>query len=134
MFNVLSDILFFKRGDQFQTMESEAEISPYMINRWISMSTPQNAVVINSTANVYWRVLTNKHDWYKFCLCILPKNKFSKTEYIKKAVKDKKADDNSLIYKSLAQNLEISTREVKSYIEEFNIDITHLKNILKNTK
>ena len=137
LFDVLSDVLFFKRGDQFQTIENEAEVSPYMLNRWISMHSPENAKLVNATNNKYWNVFQNKRDWYRFNLTLLPRNRFSKIEYVKKAAaaKDKVAkNDDEKIYQVLASNLELSVREVKLYIEQGGIDITNLRKIYKNDK
>jgi hypothetical protein len=137
LFNILSDLLFFKRGDQLQSVESETEVQPYMLNRWISMHSPTSALLINLTNNKYWSVLQNKLDWYHFTLAVIPKNKFTKVEYIKKATKEKKptaeANDDKIL-EILARNLEISVREVKSYIEDYNIDISHLRKVFKNDK
>lgn len=137
MFNILTDILCFKRGDQLQTIESETEVQPYMLNRWISMHSPSNALLVNLASNRYWSVLANKLDWYRFSLALFPKSKFSKIEYIKKAPKEKgstAAKDDQKLFEALARNLEISVREIKSYIEDHNIDITHLRKVFKNDK
>lgn len=135
LFDVLGDVMFFKRGDQFQTMENESEVSPYMLNRWISMHSPVCAQLVNETNNKYWKVLENKRDWYRYTLALIPRNRFIKIEYIKKEKKEKTPkNEDDIIFETLARNLELSVREVKSYVEEHNIDITHLRKTLKNEK
>lgn len=135
LFDVLSDILFNKRGDQLQSIDNEADINPYMLNRWISMHSPEGAFIVNEYNNKWWSVLQNKNDWYRFCLTVIPKYRSSKLSYIKKSSKEKKtiSDDNK-VYEILAHNLELSVREVKSYISDNNIDISTLKRTFKNDK
>lgn len=137
LFDVISDVLFLKKGDQFKTIEDESDsaIQPYMLNRWISMYSPTTAKIINCVNNRYWSVLSSKRDWYKFTLNILPRNRFQKIDYIKKAAKEKteKSEDNKII-EILAHNLELSAREVKLYVEECKIDLTPYKKLLKNDK
>jgi hypothetical protein len=136
LFDVLSDVMFFKRGDQLQTIESEADVNPYMLNRWMSMHSPKNALLVNEYNNRLWPVFQNKKDWYRFCLAIVPRNRFTKIEYIKKGAKEKsatKADDEK-VYQMLAKNLELSVREVKSYVTEHGIDLSSLRKVFKNDK
>jgi hypothetical protein len=136
LFDVLSDVMFFKRGDQLQTIESESDVNPYMLNRWMSMHSPKNALLVNEYNNRLWPVFQNKKDWYRFCLAIVPRNRFTKIEYIKKGAKEKsatKADDEK-VYQMLAKNLELSVREVKSYVTEHGIDLSSLRKVFKNDK
>jgi hypothetical protein len=136
LFDVLSDVMFFKRGDQLQTIESESDVNPYMLNRWMSMHSPNTALLVNEYNNRLWSVFQNKRDWYRFCLSVVPRNRFTKIEYIKKGAKEKsatKADDEK-VYQMLAKNLELSVREVKSYVNEHGIDISSLRKVFKNDK
>ncbi len=135
LFDVLSDILFNKRGDQLQSVDNEVDINPYMLNRWISMHSPECAFIVNEYNNKWWSVLQNKNDWYRFNLSVIPRYRPSKLSYIKKSSKEKKvvSDDNK-VYEILAHNLELSIREVKSYISDNNIDISTLKKTFKNDK
>lgn len=135
LFDVLSDILFNKRGDQLQSVDNEVDINPYMLNRWISMNSPECAFIVNEYNNKWWSVLQNKNDWYRFNLSVIPRYRPSKLSYIKKSSKEKKvvSDDNK-VYEILAHNLELSIRDVKSYISDNNIDISTLKKTFKNDK
>ena len=135
LFDVLSDILFNKRGDQLQSVDNEVDINPYMLNRWISMHSPECAFIVNEYNNKWWSVLQNKNDWYRFNLSVIPRYRPSKLSYIKKSSKEKKvvSDDNK-VYEILAHNLELSIRDVKSYISDNNIDISTLKKTFKNDK
>lgn len=135
LFDVLGDVMFFKKGDVLQSVENEGEISPYMLNRWMSMYSPETATLVNQVNNKYWKVLENKRDWYRFNLMLLPRNRYKKIEYIKKEKKEKtpKSDDDQII-EILARNLELSVREVKSYVAEHNIDLAPYRKTLKNDK
>lgn len=135
LFDILTDILHKKQGNILQTVENEAEVSPYMLNRWLSMYSPDVTKIVNVTNNRWWSTFQNKQDWYKFNLCVLPRCRFKKIEYLKKGTSVKKSEeDDGIIFQSIANNLELSVREVKSYIEENNIDISSFKKVLKNGK
>jgi len=99
------------------------------------MHSPECAFIVNEYNNKWWSVLQNKNDWYRFNLSVIPRYRPSKLSYIKKSSKEKKvvSDDNK-VYEILAHNLELSIREVKSYISDNNIDISTLKKTFKNDK
>ena len=138
MFQVLSDICYLKVGDKLQNIEDEKDVVPYMLNRWISMCNVGSALAVNTFNNKYWSVLSNKLDWYKFSLAVIPKSRFTKIEYIKKPAsktKDKKdKDELDIVVDLLSDRLEISPREVKSYITGYNIDISNIIKVFKNNK
>ena len=52
IFDILNDILFTKKGNLLQNVDDEAAFNNYMINRWVSMYSPNLAIVINSTTNI----------------------------------------------------------------------------------
>lgn len=85
---------------------------PYLVNRWLSMSDKNTAIIINNTFN-YWNnknILFNEIlDMSKFLKIILPtiKNKFS---YIKKTSQNKTEETNEE-FESKAR--ECSQREIK---------------------
>jgi hypothetical protein len=127
IFNFINDILFKKRGNLLDNIDSESEYNPYMINRWISMYSPQMAVLINSTTNRYYSVFDTKRDNYKFLVSFLPRSKPYRIPYIKKANKDK--DDTAEIMNMLAKHLELSKREISYYIKSNNLDLERLRKI-----
>lgn len=95
----------------------ENQYSAYMVNRWISMSDCSAAQIINESTNRYWSVLTDRVDHYDLLLCLMPTQRKKKINYIKK-IKDepaKKADEN---LKLIARNMEMSTRELKTYMSQ----------------
>ena len=125
IFDFINDILFKKRGDLLNNIDAESEYNPYMINRWVSMYSPQMSVLINNTTNRYYSIFSTKKDNYKFLVSFLPKSKPYRISYIKKA--NKNADSRVRVIEVLAKNLELSKREINYYIETNNIDIERLK-------
>lgn len=125
IFNFINDILFKKKGDLLDNIDAESEYNPYMINRWISMYSPQMSILINNTTNRYYSVFSTKKDNYKFLVSFLPKSKPYRISYIKKG--NKQVDDKTRVTKVLARNLELSEREINYYINSTDIDIERLK-------
>jgi len=84
-----------------------------MLNRWTSMYSPAVAQCSN-VLNKYLSVFDNKRDLYSLFLAVMPKVPSRRIAYIKK-IKEEKKDENTDI-KLLANNFEISEREIKQYI------------------
>jgi len=89
IFNILSSILTTKQRIELDT-ESEKEFNLYMVNRWLSMYSPDVAALINSTTNQWWDIFDTKQQQYDFLFHLISKSKFKKINYIKKAAKNKK--------------------------------------------
>ena len=121
IFNFINDILCYKKGDLLGNIDDESGYNNYMINRWVSMYSPQLATIVNYTSNNYYSILSAKSDHYKFLLSIIPKVKIFRIQYIKKQPKESEADE---AITQLAGNLELSKRELIYYIESNNIDIS----------
>jgi hypothetical protein len=124
IFDFINDILFQKKGDKLDDIESESQYNSYMINRWISMYSPQMAQLINLTSNKLYSAFPTKRHNYRFLVHFLPKTGFKRTNYIKKISKDKKDTDNSI--NILARNLELSEREIRYYIDQGSITLPKL--------
>lgn len=112
MFNVIEDILHNKKGDCIDNVDEEHNINQYMINRWISMYSPNLAIIINNTTNWLYPVFETKSDYYKFLLKIIPKSKKKYIKYIKK-VKIENSEDDDI--ECIARELELSKREIIEY-------------------
>jgi len=80
--------------------------SNFMLNRWLSMSNNQTAQIINSTGNRWIKVLKD-FQISKFYHVLLPKTN-GRISYIKK--KTKKENDKD--YKTIAENMELSTKDI----------------------
>jgi len=115
IFDALSSILFTKQKTCINTIEDETAFSPYMVNRWISMYSPELALVSNKI-NKFLSVFDNKNDLYNLFLCLTPKVKQKRIQYIKKNKpnKEQPEKDDAVLF---ACNLELSSREVKQYID-----------------
>ena len=116
IFDQLNDLLFTKERKCMDNVDHESDYNPYMINRWISMYSPNLAIVINSTTNWMHGVFETKQQYYQFVSKVLPKVNRKRIHYIKKAKKEptEQQEDNN---KLMAKRLELSEREIKSYYE-----------------
>ena len=115
IFDQIGDVLFTKKKKCLENIVDEGDYSPFMINRWISMYSPEFCVLINNTANWMHSVLETKTDHYKFMHAVLPRAKWKRINYVKKKKPDD--DDEQQDVSSLATALELSEREVK-YLQE----------------
>ncbi len=122
LFTYLSDIITYKRGDVPKSFEDYNLLVPFLNNRWLSMYSSQFCKIVNNTVNKYWNIFT-KEEYYKFLVTIIPKSHFKKIDYIKKIKPDKEKDFDPVIT-LLAQNLNLSKREITSYVEQLEIDLT----------
>ena len=116
IFDQLNDILFSKKKKCLSNIDDENEYIPYMINRWVSMHSPEYATVINSTVNWLYPVFETKIDHYNFLHTILPRSKWKRINYIKKIKENPEDKDTNT--KLIASSLELSEREVKYYLEQ----------------
>jgi hypothetical protein len=124
IFDYINDILYHKKGTLLSNVEHESGYNPYMINRWLSMYSPQLANILNLTSNRLYGVFETKRESYDFLLKIIPKSAPRRINYIKKVKKDKK--DETDIVELLASSLELSKREINLYIKESNMNLERL--------
>jgi hypothetical protein len=120
IFDYLNDILFTKGDKSFKNIEDEADFQPYLVNRWISMYSPEVAYLINETTNKYYSTFTEKHDIFKLLRSVIPKMSRKRINYIKKPKKDKENIQECVDL--LAKNLEISKKEIYIYINGYRED------------
>tara|TARA_Y100000310_G_C20453318_1_gene701837 strand:- start:296 stop:700 length:405 start_codon:yes stop_codon:yes gene_type:complete len=116
IFDYINDILFLKKENLSDNIDDDAACNPYLINRWVSMHSPECATVINSTVNWLYPIFDTKHEQYKFLVKILPKYRRSRIYYIKKQKAPKNIVVQPETVELLARNLELSEREVSLYI------------------
>ena len=91
IFDFINDILFNKKGDKADNEDDAIQFNGYLINRWISMHSPEMATVVNGTTNWIYPIFETKQQYYKFLLKLLPHFKQRYIKYIKK----NKAPDES---------------------------------------
>lgn len=85
---------------------SQKNVSCFMLNRWLSMSSIDNANIVNSTFN-RWLLKKINLPYVNFFRCILPTTK-KQIQYIKKQNNLDTMDDITHI----SNNMELSTREI----------------------
>lgn len=83
----------------------------FLINRWLSMSNPQFALILNSTGN-RWMKNIKDFDFGNLYYHIFPRSS-KKIQYIKK--KNKEKEENMEDIKNLAERMECSVREIEIY-------------------
>jgi len=122
MFDHLNKILYKAKESDISSLNEDKEFQPFLIQRWCSMHSTPVAHIVNETTNRYWGCYENNKDWYIALKTIIPSCKFKRISYIKKTKKEviKKNTEN---VRKVANNLEISIREVNQYIEQFNLKI-----------
>ena len=117
LFDYLNNILYDKEKE---LLEENNEFVPFLIQRWLSMHSPEVAYIVNETTNRYWAAMGDKQDWYNMLMTQLPRVKFKKLQYIKKPKETNNKDDE--LIKRLADNIEISQRDVRLLLEKQSID------------
>ena len=116
IFDILGDIFRNKTGKLIENSDfSEALQSPYILQRWISMYSTQNAYLVSETTNKLCSgLMEDKELWYKLYLTIIDKqSKYTKTKYIKRTKNVVKEEHNTILTK-LSNVYEISKKEVES--------------------
>ena len=127
MFEHINSILYKSKAKE---LGADSEFQPFLVQRWCSMHSAPLTTIINETSNKYWSILEDNTMWYTMLTTSLPKCNFKRIEYIKKSKKEEQSISKNALQK-VANNLEISSRELKYYVDNFNIDLSH---IIKNEK
>lgn len=115
-FDVINDILFHKRGDKLDNVDHYTDFSPFLVNRWCSMYSPNMCHIINQTMNRYHSLFEDKRLMYKLYLSIVPRVSQRFIRYIKKPKKDP-VDEQEDDIPTIARGLELSKREINIYIQ-----------------
>ena len=114
----LQNKLFYSKKDKAQDLDAEGEQAfvPFLFNRWLSFYNNDMSVFTNETLNKFSTIFENKQDAYKLYYYLIPRLKFKRISYIKKIKKDK---EEEIDLSRLAKNKNISVRELKSYIKNY---------------
>ncbi len=87
---------------------------PFLVTRWLSFINPTICSCLNIINKQVF--LESKELHYKTLLCLFPKMKYTpRINYVKK-VKEEKTEENKQV-KILAEQFELSTREIESLME-----------------
>lgn len=118
-FDILSNILFFKKKNCFKVEEDENQFSPFLINRWVSMYSPTLAKQSN-IVNKYLGIFETKKQAYTFFLSFFDKVISKKINYIKRKKENIDNKEQNIIISQLSKNFELSNREIRNYLNMLN--------------
>tara|TARA_R110002124_G_scaffold89369_2_gene228477 strand:+ start:88 stop:447 length:360 start_codon:yes stop_codon:yes gene_type:complete len=113
----LQNKLFYSKKDKAEDLDAEGEQAfvPFLFNRWLTFYNNDMSVFVNETLNKFSTIFENKQDSYKLYYYLIPRLKFKKISYIKKIKKDKEEENLNF----LAKNKNISVRELRAYIKDY---------------
>ena len=114
VFDLINNIAFDSHVVDINIADSQL-FSPYITNRYLTFVDPRINHLINNTVNKYG-IAFNSLDHYKFLFHLIPKTKRKFIHYIKKKKK------NKIVLERIANQLEISQREVDLYSKNFKIN------------
>jgi len=114
IFDFIEASIFNKNKELLQSTDDEKEFSPFMVNRWASMYSPEMANIVNETTNRYSTIFENKKELFEFYVSILPQVKFKRINYLKKSTKEDNEIENINL---IAKFQQLSQKEVKSKLE-----------------
>lgn len=115
IFDHINAALFTKDKSIIENSEEENALSPFMLNRWISMYSSDLANIVNTTSNKYITKMS-KREFFDFITAVFPKVKFKRITYIKKTASKSKTDKDEEEQENntrIARILECSTREIE---------------------
>jgi len=118
IFEFISNIAFSKNKNCLNTVEEESEFQPYLVNRWLSMYSPDLAKIAN-VINKYLGIFDSKKDLYTLFCSTYPKVPYKKIMYFKKN-KEQKDTQNDEIISLISRNKELSKREIQEYVNMLN--------------
>lgn len=128
IFDQLQDITTTKLNKISDNVDELESYQPYMVQRWLSMYSPQFAQIINVSSNRMWRVFSNSREWNQFFISIIPTSPVKRIRYIKKQTKKQKdTTKNKDVIDVIADSFEISKREAKQYIDQELVDLKEIK-------
>ena len=127
MFDHLNKILFKTKSLINENLNEDSEFQPYLVHRWCSMYSVEIARLLNQTSNLHWPSLQNNIEWFMYLDSIIPKTRFKRINYIKKRKETVTNKDQKQTLLKVADKLEISSRELNQYIEQFNLQLPNEK-------
>lgn len=114
IFDIINSIIYTKDKNLITNADDESAFNSYMVNRWISMHSPELANFINETTNKYSTIFDSRKELFDFYVSTFPKAEFKKINYIKKVTKEKDKKSTSNL---VAKSRELSVREIEMYNE-----------------
>jgi hypothetical protein len=114
----LQNKLFYSKKDNagFLDPEGEQAFVPFLFNRWLSFYNDSMSLFTNETLNKFSTIFEDKQRAYRMYYYLIPRLKWQKISYIKKIKKEKEEEDSLQL---MAKNKNISVRELKQYIKDY---------------
>lgn len=112
IFDYMKDILYTKKGVYLNSHEDSLNFQPFMLQRWCSMASTDNTLILNESINRWGVFYNDKNLVYKIMFSCLPKQRQKRVAYIKKGSKSTKIEDLN----NKSNVAELSQREIKEYI------------------
>lgn len=127
-FDLLDNILFTKIHDLGDDIESNM-VGDFVFSQWVTGYSPEISEIVNETINRYSSLFVrDKKKLYDFYFNIIPKLKRKKIRYFKREREKKEIiSENVKKIEFLAENMEMSVRELEYLIKNEYIDIKNLK-------
>ena len=98
-FQIQNKLFFANKKTQPEPLDQEGEQAfvPFLFNRWLTMYSKETVGFVNETLNKYCGIFdTDKQKTYKLYFNLIPRLKFKRINYIKKAKKDKEQKEACL--------------------------------------
>jgi len=114
----LQNKLFYSKKDKAEDLDTEGEQSfvPFLFNRWLSFYNKDMSVFVNETLNKFSGIFDDKQKSYRLYYYLIPRLKWKKIRYIKKKKNETEEEENLSL---IAKNKNISKRELKEYIKNY---------------
>jgi len=116
IFDFISNILFTKKEKSIDNVDNESAFSPFLVNRWLSMHSP-NVAIISNLINKYIGLYDDKNMIYALFYALFPRCPFKKINYFKKTKDTLETNKDLDIIKKVAFAKELSIREIKEYVD-----------------
>ena len=116
-FQLINDLLFYKKEQNVNEDDLQFFV-PFMVNRYASMYSYEMCEYINAILNnKYIAINLEQMELYNMYHIIIPKVRYKKINYIKKAKKDKpltkKDEELQSKLKMIAKNRDLSFKEIQ---------------------
>lgn len=119
IFDYIDSILFTKKRI-YDISENDNAFNFYMINRWISMYSPEMAEYINLSTNSNFCLFNTKQEQYDFLFSVMPRIRKRKISYIKKTKEPLNSKSDSTNLEFIAKQKELSKKELMKQFEFLN--------------
>lgn len=114
-FQLQNKLFYSKKSDPgILDLEGEQSFVPFLLNRWLSFYSKDTVNFTNETLNKFHSLFDDKQKTYKLYYYLIPRLKFKRIQYIKK--KKKTPDEEDVDLALIANNKQISVRELKQYV------------------